>query len=106
MGVILSLMYFGGEASSLFLFIYDSLSYYKKYEKISIIFGFMFCVIFMFARIIILSPMCIYLQAMKGAPLVAKIGLIFGFYVSWKWGWMIFNKLIKGLYSNFEIKSL
>lgn len=58
---LLGIIYAFGEMSTIFLMLFENFSFYKRTQKLSDIFGFIFCIIFLVNRILILTPLYYYI---------------------------------------------
>lgn len=93
---ILQLLWIG-EISAPFLFIYENLDKHKKYENLSKIFGFLFCFVYLIARLYFHPFEHMILMNYYEFPLVIKFFSIAIAFISWSWAMKIFNKLVKAI---------
>lgn len=93
---ILQLLWIG-EISAPFLFIYENLGKHSQFEGLSKAFGFIFCLIYLFARLYLHPFEHMILMNYFEFPLIIKLFSIGIAFISWSWAMMIFNKLIKAI---------
>lgn len=99
-------MYFLGEITNPFYLLYVNLGYHCEWKKISEFFGVFFSVSFIFVRVFYCGSLTFHAFRLVDAPLVLKAFLAFGYYISLKLSFFIFNKFLKGLKDIIEINIL
>lgn len=70
---------------------------YKSTIKYSMIFGALFSVVFLIARVLISPTLSYYLLSYKEISFFLKLFLSMGIHLSLEWSWMVFNLLLKGV---------
>ena len=86
-GIILFFMYGIGEVSSILLFPYENLRMFPLTRKISSGFGLVFCLVFLFARIILGTILFLVVNSLGYVNVFMKIMTIPAVYVGWFWSW-------------------
>ena len=94
-GSIINFTFFLGEMTNPFICLHKNLGLYPTWKKISDILGFIFCVLFLFIRVVILIPLMFYSSSFPEVSyFVNFIGNLM-VYIGLIWSFEIFNKMLK-----------
>ena len=90
-------MYFVGEFVNPIYILYVNFGFHSSLKNISNILGVIFSISFLIIRVYYCGKLAYQGMALVDAPLVFKIFLGFGYYISLKLSFFVFNKFIKGV---------